>query len=91
MEDRTGHSRRRDRGDLLLGALNYVYSVLHAPLLGSPFFRKRGGCVLKDPPRLRIGEVFSLSVGSQIMVASEPVLEDALPYLLNSGIIRNVI
>ena len=44
-------------------------------------------CVLKDPPGLRVGEVFSLSVGSLIMVAPEPVLADALPYLSNSGII----
>ena len=36
-------------------------------------------------------EVFSLSVGSRILVAPEPVLADALPYLSNSGIIRNVI
>ena len=53
-------------------------------------FRKKGG-VLKDPPRLRIDEVFSLSVESRIMVALEPVLADALPYLSNSGIIRSVI
>ena len=48
-------------------------------------------CVLKDPPRLLIGELFSLSVGSRIMVAPDPVLADDLPYLSNSGIIRNVI
>ena len=53
--------------------------------------RPGGGFVLKVPPRLLIGEVFSLSVGSQIMVAPGPVLADALPYLSNSGIIRNVI
>ena len=41
---------------------------LHPPLLGSPF-SKRKGCVLKDPPRLQAGEVFSLSVGNRIMVA----------------------
>ena len=44
-----------------------------------------------SPPRLWIREVSSLFVGSRIMVAPEPVLGDALPYLSNSGIIRNVI
>ena len=34
---------------------------------------------------------FPLSVGSLIMVAPEPVLADNLPYLSNSGFIRNVI
>ena len=55
-----------------------------------PFSRKGGGCILKDPPRLRMGEDFSLSVGSWIMVALEPVLTDALPYLSNSGIIHEL-
>ena len=32
-------------------------------------FSKRKGGVLKDPPRLQAGEVFSLSVGNRIMVA----------------------
>ena len=32
----------------------------------------------------------SLSVECLIMVAQEPVLADSLPYLSNSGIIRNV-
>ena len=54
-------------------------------------FSKRKGCVLKDPLRLQAGEVFSLSVGNQNMVPPEPILADALPYLSNSGIIRNVI
>ena len=40
-EDRPGHSRRSDRGDLL-SVLSYVYILvargLHPPLLGSPFF-----------------------------------------------------
>ena len=54
---------------------------LHPPLLGSPF-SKRKGCVLKDPPRLQAGEVFSLSVGNRL--PPEPVLADALPYLSNS-------
>ena len=53
------------------------------------FLKEGGVCVLEDPPRLRIGEVFSLSIESRIMVASEPVLADALPYLSNSGIIQN--
>ena len=71
-EDRPSHSRRRDRGDLLLSVLSYVYilvaSGLHPPLLGSPFSKRKGG-VLKDPPRPQAGEVFPLSVGNRIMVA----------------------
>ena len=52
-----------------------------------PFFQKRGGGVLEDPPILRIGEIFSLSVGILIMVAPEPVLANARPHLLYSGFI----
>ena len=52
-------------------------------------FSKRKGDGLKDPPRLQSGEVFSLEIG--LWLPPEPVLADALPYLSNSGIIRNVI
>ena len=92
-EDWTGCSRRRDRGDLLLGGLSYcilVFFLAQGPTSPSPWFSflKEGGlCVLEEPPRLRIGEVFSLSIENQIMVAWEPVMTDALPYLSNSGII----
>ena len=55
----TAYSRKRDRGDLLLGELDYCIfcylGVLHPPLLAP-------------------GEVFSLSVESLITVALEPVL-----------------
>ena len=89
MEDRTGPSRRIVHGDLL-GWLIYCIlcklGVLHRPLLGSPFLGRELECYLEDLPRLVIGEVFSLSVGSLIMVAPEPVLADTLPYLSNSGI-----
>ena len=59
----------------------------------SPWFSlfQKKGAVLNDSLLLQAGEVFSISVGSRIMVALEPVLADALPYLSNSGIIRNVI
>ena len=71
-----------------------MYSLLaRGPISLSPWFSffQKGGYVLEDPPRLQIGEFFSLSVGIRIMVAPEPVLADALPYLSNSGFIQYVI
>ena len=74
-----------------VGLVN-VYFFISGPTSPSPWFSflKEGVCVLEDPPRLRIGKVFSLSGESPIMVALEPVMADALPYLSNSGIIQNV-
>ena len=92
MKDRTGLCRRRDRGDLLLGEdIYYVILLARGPISPSPWFSfaKKGG--LEDPPRLQTGKVFSLSVGSVIMVAPEPALADALPFLSYSGFIRKVI
>ena len=37
-EDQPGHSRRRDRGDLLLSMLSYVYSGGKGPSSPSPWF-----------------------------------------------------
>ena len=94
MEGRSGRSRSRDRGDLLLGELNYCIfcqlRVLHPPLLGSPF-KKKGGCVLEDPTRLWIGEVLLYLLEVYNYGSPEPVLADALPYLSYSDFIRNVI
>ena len=91
-EDRTSRSRRRDRGNFLLGELYYVYFVSsgsYIPLSLVLPFEKRGGVCPGGPTE--ISDSLSLSVRSWIMVSPEPVLADALPYLLYSGIIRNVI
>ena len=74
---------------LVVGGLSYCIffsSGSYIPVSLVLLFKRGGWGVLEDPPRLWIGEVFSLSVESQIMVA-EPVLADAFPYLSYSGII----
>ena len=68
----------------VVGGLSYCIffsSGSYIPLSSVLLYERRGWGVLEDPPRLWIGDVFSLSVESQIMVASESVLADALPYL----------
>ena len=90
-EDWTGCSRRRDLGDLLLGGLivtvYFFSSGSYIPFSLVVLFKRGRGVCPGGPTQTSIGEVFSLSIEIQIMVASEPVLADALPYLSNSGII----
>ena len=48
-------------------------------------FFKKGPCVLENPPKLSIGDVFLYLLEVGIMVSAEPFLADTFSYLSNSG------